>query len=176
MDVVDALHRRVELRDYTNEPVEADIVRAILDAARVAPSGHNSQHWRFILVDDADTLETLAEVSTTGTWIADAAFAVVVLTDPAYAYHHLDAGRAITHMQLAGWADGVGSCIYTGYDENAMRSLLDIPDAYAISAVVGFGYPPFDPDRLRGRKNRRALHAVAFDGRFGTPLDRFNDT
>ncbi len=168
MSVADAIERRLEVRSYTDEPIAPDTKRAVLDAARLAPSGKNTQHWRFVVLDELADLERLGELSTTGAWITDAAFAVVVLTDPEYTYHRLDAGRAITHMQLAAWERELGSCIYTGYDEEGMRSFLGAPDRYAVTAVVGFGHPD---EPLEGRKRRRPLDEVAFEGRFGEPFD-----
>lgn len=61
-----------------------------------------------------------------------------------------------------------GSCIYTGLDEVGLRSAFDVPDEYAITAVVGFGYPEGSG---RGRKRRRSLGEVAFRGRFGEAFE-----
>jgi nitroreductase len=169
MDVFDAVRTRLEIREYTDEPVPEADKRAILDAARLSPSGRNLQHWRFILVTDPEALSTMAEVSTTGQWIDGAAFAVIVLTDPSYEFDELDAGRAITHMQLVAWERDVGSCIYTGFNADAMHAFFDIPTNYAVTAVVGFGYPDRE---VRGRKRRRPLEEIAFDGRFDQPYDR----
>lgn len=174
MEITDAIQTRIEVREYTDEPVQDAVVAAILDAGRLAPSGKNLQHWRFILIEDASDLSTLAELSTTGAWIADAAFAVVVLTDPTYYYHELDAGRAITHMQFEAWAHEIGSCIYTGYDDAGMREFLHVPDEYAVTAVVGFGHPPFDVGAIAGQKDRAPISEIGHTGRFGTPLERFD--
>jgi len=167
MAVSDAIERRLEVREYADESVDDAVVRETLDAARLAPSGKNLQHWRFVLVDDDADLERLADLSTTGFWVDDAAFAVVVCTDPEYHYHHVDAGRAITHMQFAAYRHDVGSCIYTGFDEGAMHEFLEVPLELSITAVVGFGYPA---DAGEGRKDRKPLSEVAFRGRFGEPF------
>jgi nitroreductase len=168
MDVLEALRTRIEVREYAEEAVDAAVREDVFEAARLASSGKNTQHWRFVLVDEDSDLARLADLSTTGAWIDGADFAAVVVTDPDYYYHELDAGRAITHMQLAAWEHGVGSCIYTGYDETGMREFLEVPDEFAVSAVVGFGYPTRD---IEGRKSRRPLGEVAFADRFGTPLE-----
>jgi nitroreductase len=173
MDVTRALETRIEVRRYTDEPVDGETKRAVLDAARGAPSGKNLQHWRFVLVEDGEDLDRLAELSTTGEWIDGADFAVVVLTNPEHYYHEIDAGRAITHMQLAAWEAGVGSCIYTGYDDAGMHEFLDVPAELAVTAVVGFGDPKFDVDAVEGRKDRDPLSSVVHQGRFGNPLKRF---
>lgn len=167
MDVSDAIQSRIEVREFTDDPVAPETRREILDAARLAPSGKNLQHWRFILVDGESDLKRLADLSTSGRWIDGADFAVVVLTDPSYGYHEIDAGRAITHMQFAAWERSVGSCIYTGFDRRGMQPFLEIPDNYAIPAVVGFGHPPFEIAELRGRKKRAPLSELVFAGRYG---------
>lgn len=53
MDVAEALYARISVRAFTPEPVPEAEVRAILDAARWAPSGGNVQPWRVIVVAGA---------------------------------------------------------------------------------------------------------------------------
>jgi nitroreductase len=77
-------------------------------------------------------------------------------------------------MQLAAWEERVGSCIYTGFDEAGMHEFLEVPEELAVTAVVGFGHPKFDVDALEGQKDRESLAEVVHEGRFGTPLDRFD--
>lgn len=166
MDVTDAIETRIEVRSYRDEPVDEETIRAVLEAGRLAPSGRNLQHWRFVLLEDDARLAGLAERSPTGSWVADAAFAVVVCTDPSYDFHEIDAGRAVTHMQLAAWERDVASCLYT-VDEPAAAEYLEIPDAYDLTLVAAFGHPERE---IRGRKDRKPLEEIAYGGTFGTPL------
>src|SRR6056297_3060851 len=64
MDFVDVVARR----RTTNGPLSAEPVRLehqqmLVDAAGMAPSHFNSQPWRFVLIDDRDTIDTVADVS-----------------------------------------------------------------------------------------------------------------
>ena len=52
MDTLEALYTTRAMRRVTTEPVPEDVQAAILDAAIRAPSGGNTQNWRFLLVDD----------------------------------------------------------------------------------------------------------------------------
>lgn len=167
MDVFEALKTRLEIKEFEKRHVPAEVKKEILEAGRLAPSGMNSQHWRFILVDNGEDLKTLADISVTGKWVKDCDFAIIVLTSTKYPWHLLDAGRAITHMQLAAWNRGVGSRIYTGYDEKRMRQTFNIPSEYSISGVIGFGYPA---RKILGRKNRLPLEQVAYLNRYGQPI------
>ena len=94
MEVSDAVETRIEIRSYRDEPVDDETKRAILNAGRLAPSGRNLQHWRFILIDDDERLAGLAQRSPTGSWVVNAAFAIIICTDPAYDFYDIDAGRA----------------------------------------------------------------------------------
>lgn len=167
MDVIEAVETRIEIKEYSDEPVDNETKREILNAGRLAPSGRNLQHWRFVLVDEADDLTELANASPSGTWVADADFAIAICTDPSYSYHEIDAGRAVTHMQLVAWERDVGSRIYT-VDDLTAYDVLGIPDEYHLTLVAGFGYPR---QEVQGRKDRDPLEEVAYSGTFGTELD-----
>lgn len=167
MDVTEAIETRIELREYADESVDDETKRAILEAGRLAPSGKNLQHWRFILIDDEDDLEALAENAPTAGWVANADFAIAICTDPDQSFNEIDAGRAATHMQLAAWEHDVGSCLFT-VDRVSVLDLLEIPDAVDLTAVLGFGYPDRE---IRGHKDREPLEEIAFRGAFGRELD-----
>lgn len=166
MDVRTALRERIDVRDFDDSLVDKDEQYNILDAARVASSGRNTQHWRFVLVSETDRLQELGSEASSCEWISGAAFAVAVLTNPDWHFHEIDAGKAITHMQLAAWEGGIASCMCTT-DSKAVRDLLDVPDGYDLTAVVGFGYPDTE---IKGIKDRESLDAVASEGTFGSPI------
>jgi nitroreductase len=52
MDIYEALYTTRAMRRVRPDPVPLDVQERILDAAIRAPSGGNTQHWRFLLVDD----------------------------------------------------------------------------------------------------------------------------
>lgn len=165
MNVTEAITTRIEVREYSNDSVDDETIHHVLEAGRLAASGRNLQHWRFILVDDSTDLIQLSELSPTGRWIAGAAFAVVICTDPSLPFNELDAGRALTSMQLRAWEAGVGSCIYT-VDNPAVPEFLGIPDRYDLTTVVRFGYPAHP---VKGRKSRKPLSELVFHRRFNEP-------
>ena len=52
MDLSEALYTTRAMRRVRPDPIPTDVQAAILDAAVRAPSGGNTQNWRFMLVDD----------------------------------------------------------------------------------------------------------------------------
>lgn len=60
MDLLEALYTTRAMRRVKPDPVPEDVQAAILDAAVRAPSGGNSQNWRFMIVTDEKTRHALA--------------------------------------------------------------------------------------------------------------------
>lgn len=59
MDLFEALYTTRAMRRVRPDPVPEEVVRSMLDAAIRAPSGGNTQTWRFITVTDPDTRAAL---------------------------------------------------------------------------------------------------------------------
>lgn len=49
----EAVRARHSVRNFSNKPVDAAMLRKILDAGRLAPSAKNRQPWRFTVATDA---------------------------------------------------------------------------------------------------------------------------
>jgi nitroreductase len=60
MDVREALYTTRAMRRVKPDPIPQDVQARILDAAIRAPSGGNSQVWRFLLIDDPQVKAKLA--------------------------------------------------------------------------------------------------------------------
>lgn len=60
-ELMDLLRHRRSIRRYTEEPVTADELRALVEAAILAPSSHNSQPWHFTFVSASERLATIRE-------------------------------------------------------------------------------------------------------------------
>ena len=58
-----ALYTSRSLRRFKPDPVPEDVVFQLMDAAIRAPTGHNSQDWRFVIVTDPDAKRRMQEWS-----------------------------------------------------------------------------------------------------------------
>lgn len=165
MDAYEYVVSMLDVREFSSRSISDEVKAKVLEAGRLAGSGMNSQHWRFILVQERRGLERLAEDSSTGKWVAGSNFAVIVLTNPKYGFHLIDAGRAVQSMQIAAWDFGVVSCIFTGIKEEELRRDFQIPKEMNPSVIVGFGYPA---RKVSGKKkNRKPLTEIAFLEKYG---------
>lgn len=86
MDVMQAIYERRAIRAYTPEPIQADQVRALLNAAVQAPSAMNHQPWAFVVVQDPGKLKRLSDDAKAHH--LDHANRTAHLYDPLHTFHH----------------------------------------------------------------------------------------
>src|SRR6266568_5013463 len=168
MDTHQAILTKLDVRQYSQKNVPADVKLKVLEAARASGTGNNKQHLRFILVQTRESIKKLAEDSTSGPWVAGADLAVVVLTDPKLSFHLIDTGRAVQQTQLSAWNSGVISGVYSGVKEEAMRKDFGCPADLKPTMGVGFGYPV---KKIVGKKDRMPISELAFTDKFGNKFD-----
>jgi nitroreductase len=164
MEVFEAVRTILAVRSYRDEPVPEELVKRVVEAGRLTASSQNGQPWHFIVVEERDTLRQIGKLAPTGPYIAEAAFAVVVLITQSR-FGVSDGSRAIQSMMLTAWSEGVGSN-WAGFRAlESVKPLLNIPAEMEVLAIVPFGYPA---KRVgRGKKNRKPLAEVASRERFG---------
>jgi nitroreductase len=167
MDAFEAISKKPEVREFASGKVSGEVKRKILEAARLTGSSMNSQHWRFVLVQDRSNLKRLAADSTSGKWVEGADFAIIILIDPKVPGSSIDAGRVVQDMELAAFDFGVGSGIFTGVVDASLRKDYAIPDGLKPAAVLGFGFPK---KKTLGKKNRKPIEELASLERYGKML------
>ena len=172
-DFMDLCLRRQSCRDFDDRPVEHEKLVHCLEAARLTPSGCNSQPWSFVV---AETPEVVAEVAKCGQqmgmneFLAKAKAFVVILEEHAVLMPGIrrlldsqyftkgDLGAATLTVCLAAEDQGLGSCIIGIYDREKICELLNIPLEKQFGALIALGYPAGDKIR---NKNRKPLEAIA---------------
>ncbi|MBN1353647.1 MAG: nitroreductase family protein [Candidatus Omnitrophica bacterium] len=62
MDLLDLIKARRTIRKYTGKKVPQDIIEKIIDAGRWAPSAHNLQPWKFVIIENKDKIDKIADL------------------------------------------------------------------------------------------------------------------
>lgn len=167
-DFLELCRTRQSCRNFGDKPVERETLVRCVEAARMAPSGCNSQPWSFVVVDDPKLLPEVAKCTQVmeglNAFTAKAkAFIVVLeehavlmpgirpLIDSQYFARH-DVGAATVCLCLAAADQGLGSCILGMFDREKLSGLLDIPIEKRYAVVVALGYPA--EERIRDKKRK----------------------
>jgi nitroreductase len=156
------------VRSYRDRPIPADQVRRILEAAHLTASSRNAQPWHFIAIQDRATLEKLGAMARSGSYVAGAALAVVLASEPS-PYGVSDLSRAAQSMMLTAWEAAIGSNWIGFGNLEALKDLLGIPRDFDVLGILSFGYPVQAIGK--GRKKRKPFNDVVHSERYGQPFE-----
>ena len=146
-DFLELVQSRRSIRDYTDQEVTDEQVKAMLKAAMAAPSVQDLAPWHFVVVRKRKLLDKLAKAQKRASVLEKAPMAIVVCGDQEISERHWveDTGAATQNMLLAATAVGLGGAWIGLYPnkkrQRYVRELLDIPDRMGVLCVVALGYP-----------------------------------
>jgi nitroreductase len=126
-------------REYTGDALDAELLRRILTAGRMAGSSKNSQPLRFVVVRGREQAARLAKAGDYTRPLRDAPLSIAILLQQGQ--RPFDAGRAAQNMMLAAWEAGVTSCPVAIHRESEARTVLGHPEEFAVAMVLCFGHP-----------------------------------
>jgi nitroreductase len=181
MTFAELVHKRKSVRRYANRPVAREDILKCLEAARLAPSGCNSQPWHFIVIDEPELRKRVAARIFSGIYAmnkfameAPALVAVVSEKEKFLAsfggqirdtsYCLVDIGIACEHLILQAQELGIGSCWMGWFDEKALKKELGVPEAKKIDIVIALG---FSAEDKIVPKTRKALAEISSFNQYG---------
>ena len=163
MTVYETAISRRSIRRYKDTPVPYDLLEKCVNAARLAPTGRNSQLCEYIVVDDEKLLSEVSDciymwagepVSKGGSTpehmprayiviLINKKLETIVFSNRRTAVY--DAGMAAENIMLTAWELGIGSCALLSFYEDELERILKVPDTYEIALVLSLGYPAESP-------------------------------
>ena len=167
---------RQSVRKYTDRPVEREKLIQCVEAARLAPSAENVQPWHFLIVDDPDLKNNLADQAFSGVfrptlWAKKAPVLVVILATPdilanrigkqitGIQYYLLDIGIAGEHFVLQARELGLGTCWIGWFNAKGVKKALNLPKKYRPVSILSVGYP--ETEHIREKK-RNTIENICF--------------
>jgi len=174
-DLLELFNKRQSVRAYKTTPVEKEKVERCLEAARLAPSACNSQPWKFIVVDNAEIKNQIADLTTTRTLAMNhftkqaPVHVVVVMEKPNFTskmgeiirdkpFTLIDVGIASIQFCLQATAEDLGTCMIGWFNEKKVKKLLNIPSSKRAVLVITLGYPESEEVREKRRKSFSEIH------------------
>ncbi|EWT00534.1 Nitroreductase [Intrasporangium oryzae NRRL B-24470] len=172
-------------------------LRAILEAARWAPSAGNSQPWGFIVGRRGDaTHAAIVEVLSAANQVWAPAASAIILTlhqvatdedhEIAYSdYAMFDLGQAVAHITVQARSMGLQVRQFGGFDHAAAARRFAVPAHWAVTTGIALGLPATHgeewdvPGWLQARsrlpRTRLPLSAFVHAETFGHPADFLDD-
>ncbi|MHC1591576.1 MAG: nitroreductase family protein [Candidatus Helarchaeales archaeon] len=177
MSILEVIKKRKSVRKFTDEEVAEEDLNAVLEAARLAPSGTNKQPWHFIIIKNKETQKELAKLMPWGSFIKNAPIAIAVIVEQKSMWSILDGTIAMTHITLEAAARGLGTCWCACWPnleknpdlETKIKDLLGIPkekqSKIKIITITPLGHPR--PDGIKETK-RKPLEKIVHHEKFSS--------
>jgi len=175
MDFSQLILSRQSVRKYSDRAVEAEKLRELVEAVRLAPSACNAQPWTLLMVDAPELKNKVAQATCSKAFglnkFATQApiMAVLVVEKPKWTvrmgawiqrreFPLIDIGIAAAHFCLQAADLGLATCMMGWFDEKTIKKLLHIPRGRRIGLVISLGYAaPGYPLRPKSRKDIHAM-------------------
>ena len=148
--VLENIHNRKSVRQFTTEPVSDEHIQTMLKAAMAAPSAVNYQPWRFVVITEREQLDAMAEVLPYAKMLKQAPLAIVVCGETTWFegnvnnYWQQDCSAATQNILLAAEALGLGA-VWTGVYPNmelagALSDFLGLPENVQPLCAIPIGH------------------------------------
>jgi len=169
--IISNIKTRRSVRSFEQKKIEKETLDAIIDAANWAPTGANSQPWRFVVVQEPAFRKKLAALALPlyKAWIAKMSPEFQEMrkevdaktTDPVYyeapviifvigkgMTNALDCPMACQNIMLAARSFDIGSCwVYIGQltlEDSEVKRALELQEDEKVYGPILLGYPKGD--------------------------------
>lgn len=191
MEILEPIRKRRSVRAFQNTPIDQDLIDRMLESARLAPSGNNSQPWHFILITSKSGRLEIARACHNQIWMAQAPLLIACVADrgarskvspggeagrgeggalpvredspdPLLKKVIRDTAIAVDHLVLQAESMGLGTCWIAWFKQDDLRPLLKIPADKYVVAVVCVGIAAGRPKPVPRKPRRDMVHYEAW--------------
>ena len=151
MTFMDLAKARYSVRKFSDRPVEDELLRQVLEAGNIAPTGKNNQPQRVYVARSEEALAALREL-TPCTFGAPTVLVFAYDTEAEWknpleeGIHSgpQDVSIVATHVMLAAAELGLGTCWVNYFANSKADSALHLPENEKILLLMPIGYPAAD--------------------------------
>jgi nitroreductase len=164
--ILEVIQARRSRRAYSNQPVEAEKINALFEAARWAPSSVNEQPWLYLYAtkDQTELWHKIFDALNEGNkvWAQNAPLLIVSLVRKNFIRNDIpnqsaryDLGAANAFLSLQAAHMGLNVHQMAGFNGLGLKENLNIPDMYEPVVILAIGYAgdvQMLPDHLKARE------------------------
>jgi len=164
-ELTNLMRARRSVRQYKDEALPRETLAGLLEVARIAPTAKNTQQLGYIVLETPATTRTLGKAI--GDWLATvpgmeryarlaqsgrdfvmrgAPHVIIALGDADNDWRETDAGIALTYVELAAAAQGLGVCwagiVHRALANNpGLAAMVGVPEGRAVCGALMIGAP-----------------------------------
>ncbi|MEL7567547.1 MAG: nitroreductase family protein [Dehalobacterium sp.] len=158
---------RRSIRRFTNKTINQETINQLIEAGCWAPSGGNAQAWVFIVHNDRENMKKYLRFAPGLSEVPGGM--IFICSDKERAYQKsgilgrdimasMDASMAGENIMLAVHAMGLGSCVLKGFDHDAVKLLMNLPEHINPEMLIILGEPKSQPKAPARRPLSDVIH------------------
>jgi len=159
------IENRRSIRKYLDKKVEKELIVEVLESARLAPSGSNTQPWSFIIIESEEKKRQLTIADHNQQWMMSAPIFIVCVADirsrlandidvkldenssePELKQIIRDTAITIEHILLEAEHLGLSTCWTAWFEQKDVRPILNIPEDKYVCGIITIGYGDESPN------------------------------
>lgn len=151
------LQQRVRTKFFLSKIPSRSVINALFAAAQWTPSSHNTQPWRFVILQDQSSRTFVNQNLEAGNeWAWEAPIMIAVWSDPALddqisgiQFYLYDVGAAVMALTLAALERGLIVNQIAGFQQAPIAKLIGIKRSARVIVLLAVGYPraPFSQNK-----------------------------
>ena len=153
MSFTELTQKRFSCRAYEDRPVPADVLDAVIEAGRIAPSAHNNHPTRVIVCDTPELRAKTARAAhyfDRGGSVFGAPVVLIACAKTSDAWVRrgddmnsslIDTSIVIDQMMMQATELGLGTCWVCMFDPEIARTEFDLPEGVDPISMLTLGYP-----------------------------------
>jgi nitroreductase len=164
---------RRSIRKYTDRKIDEKTILQLIESARLAPSGSNTQPWHFLTITSQKMREKVARVSHDQKWMLSAPLFIACIAETASDQTLSldeqscnaelkrcirDTSIATEHIALEAVKEGLGTCYVAWFTQNEIKAVLGLPSNTYVVSILTVGYPDENPIQRNRKKIQEILH------------------
>jgi len=152
MEFEEVIRKRRTIRRFKPTPVPLEILKKLVDCARVAPQGSNKQALEYVIITNDEMRSKMfpllrwagalpPEMRDPEEGRRPMAYIVVLLDTNVKKEGNTDCGAAVENILLGVTYQYLGACWQGAIDRPSIHGLLGLPDHLEVKYVISIGYP-----------------------------------
>ena len=173
MELDKIFQSRHSVRKFSKKKPDWRRIIECIDSARFAPMAGNSYTLKFILIDNKEKIEKIAEACDQQ-FISQAHYVVVACSNPSRTINEYgesgkawvkeQAGAGIENFLLKIVESGLSTCWVGYFAEEKIKKILDIPNEIQVEALFPVGY---EFEKPKTKKLKIDLDRILYFNKYG---------
>jgi len=160
MNLDEIIDKRYSVRKFKQDKIPDDLIKKIVNAGRLAPTGNNAQPQKFYIINSDEGRKKLKENNIFKQEFVYNAPVIIICVGNPDSYPSVEGDNSVrairdvsiasAFMVLKATELGLGTCYVGWVNKDKVKEVFNITERYTIPYIIALGFPDIEQhDRKR---------------------------